>query len=115
MFISRRIGALVFAAPCADFRAAHDATVSVGQIACLDSGFFGGATISKTITIDCTGTSAMTGGFIVNGAGVVVTIRNLAMDRRVASHRDFQLRSNGRFGSNSNLGMSNASFPHTGR
>ena len=68
-----------FAAPCADFQTAHDATSPGGQIACLDSGHFVGANITKTITIDCAGTSATTYGFTVNGAGIVVTIRNLTM------------------------------------
>jgi hypothetical protein len=71
--------ACTFAAPCADFQTAHDATSSGGQIACLNSGDFPGTTITKSITIDCAGTSATTPGFVVNGAGIVVTIRNLAM------------------------------------
>jgi hypothetical protein len=65
------------AAPCADFGPAHNATSPGGEITCLDSGIFGGASIAKSITIDCGGTSATTGGFIVNGSGIVVRIRNL--------------------------------------
>ena len=66
-----------FAAPCGDFQAAHDATFAGGQIACLDSGVVGSAALTKTITIDCAGTSASSSNFTVNGAGIVVTIRNL--------------------------------------
>src|SRR4051794_13109744 len=58
------------AAPCNNFSAAHDATVGEGEIRCLDAGPFGGATITKTITIDCAGTT--TNQFIINAAGVVV-------------------------------------------
>ena len=57
-----------FAAPCWTLQRAHDQTFAVGQIACLDSGEFFGAVISKSITIDCAGTSATPTGFTVNGA-----------------------------------------------
>jgi hypothetical protein len=66
------------AAPCVSFSFAHDATVPEGEIRCLDSGPFGGATISKSITIDCAG--ATTNQFIVNGAGIVVRLRNLTFN-----------------------------------
>jgi hypothetical protein len=76
------------AAPCANFQAAHDATSAGGEINCLDSGpdaagfftaFFGSAFISKSITIDCAGVPATAFGLIVNGAGIVVKIRNLTI------------------------------------
>ena len=66
------------AAPCVSFQFAHDATVPEGEIKCLDSGPFGGATISKSITIDCPG--ATTNQFIVNGAGIAVRLRNLTFN-----------------------------------
>src|SRR4051812_6471824 len=53
------------AAPCNSFFFAHEMTVAEGEINCLDSGPFGGATITKTITIDCPG--ATTNQFIING------------------------------------------------
>jgi Right handed beta helix region len=68
-----------FAAPCADFQVAHAATDPGGQIACLNSGDFFGASITKSITMDCAGTSNSVFGFIINAAGIVVTIRNLTM------------------------------------
>lgn len=68
-----------FAAPCGNFNDAHSATRAGGEIGCLDSGFFGGAIIAKSITIDCAGTSAQSGNYIVNVAGAVLTIRNLAI------------------------------------
>ena len=68
-----------FAAPCNNFQDAHDATDARGQIACLDSGDFTGAHITKTITIDCAGTSATAAGLTISGAGVFVRIRNLTL------------------------------------
>src|ERR1043166_2518850 len=69
------------AAPCAGFRLAHDATAAGGEIDCLDSGpFFGTAFISKSITIDCAGVAATADHFEVNGAGIVVQIRNLTLN-----------------------------------
>ena len=66
-----------------DFQAAHDATASGGEINCVDAGDFTVAalTISKSITIDCGGTF---GGWEfnsinVNGAGIVVRLRNLSL------------------------------------
>ena len=66
------------AAPCISFSFAHDATVPEGEINCLDSGPFGGATITKSITIDCAGTT--TNQFIINAAGIVVRLRNLTFN-----------------------------------
>jgi len=65
------------AAPCATFQVAHDQTFPGGEIKCLDSGPYFGASISKSITIDCDGT---TNAFIVNAAGIVVRIRNLSIN-----------------------------------
>jgi hypothetical protein len=69
------------AAPCSSVNAAVAATAAGGEINCLDSGppgFFGG-NINKSITIDCAGTAASFSGFTVNGAGIVVRIRNLSI------------------------------------
>ena len=76
------------AAPCATFQAAHDVTDAGGQITCLDSGTFAGAsivTINKSITIDCggsVGTVFASGaqGFLINTAGVIVRLRNLMIN-----------------------------------
>src|SRR5262249_38802870 len=52
------------AAPCATFQAAHNATDPGGEVNCIDPGDFGAVTITKSITIDCTGTlgTIRTGG-----------------------------------------------------
>src|SRR3954447_22001365 len=71
--------ACTFAAPCLSPQAAHDATVNGGQISCFDTGNFSSVIISKTITIDCAGTTSTTGGLTINPPGIVVTIRNLTI------------------------------------
>jgi hypothetical protein len=68
------------AAPCATFQAAHDATDPNGEINCVDSGAFGGLTISKSITIDCAGSEAAADGAItVNATNATVRLRNLTV------------------------------------
>jgi hypothetical protein len=71
-----------FIAPCLSFAAAHDKTTANGTILCKDAFAFGGLTITKSITIDCAGAGGGTflGAGIqvdVNGAGIVVTLRNM--------------------------------------
>jgi len=71
-------------APCKTFAGAIAKTATAGEISCLDPGGFGGVTITKTITINCRGThgsvlqSSGANGIVVNGAGVVATIRHIA-------------------------------------
>jgi hypothetical protein len=84
--------ACTFAAPCNNFNDAHNATFAGGEITCLDSGGFGGAIITKTITIDCAGTAATTGSFIVDGAGIVVRIRNVTIAGRFGSSSGIDFR-----------------------
>jgi len=72
-------------APCKTFPGAISKTVAGGIISCLDPGGFGAVTITKSITIDCQGTfggilASSTNGINVNGAGIIVTIRNLAIE-----------------------------------
>ncbi len=72
-------------APCKTFAGAISKTAAGGEINCLDPGGFGGVTITKSITIDCTGTlgsilAASSSGVIVNGANVVVSLRGLAIN-----------------------------------
>ena len=57
------------AAPCANFQTAHLATDPGGIIKCVDAGNFGTVGITKSITIDCTGT---------NGGIVSVPVRRSA-------------------------------------
>jgi hypothetical protein len=74
------------AAPCATFQAAHDATDPNGEINCIDSGDYGGLTITKSITVDCAGSlggiSASTVAVAVNAAGGVVRLRNLTLTQQ---------------------------------
>src|SRR3954466_8101889 len=57
-------------APCKTFAGAISKTATGGEINCLDPGGFGTVTITKSITIDCTGTfgSILASGF--NGVNV---------------------------------------------
>src|SRR3954451_11219280 len=61
-------------APCKTFAGSISKTAAGGEIDCLDPGGFGAVTITKAITIDCSGTfgsilASGTNGIIVN-AGV---------------------------------------------
>jgi hypothetical protein len=75
------------AAPCATFQAAHNATDPGGEVNCVDAGEYGELNITKSITIDCTGTSAsitfsMAGaqtGVFVGGPSIVVRLRHLTI------------------------------------
>ena len=73
------------AAPCSFIPDAIAATETGGSVKCLDSGPFPtGFTISRTITIDCGdngGTLVADAGnsITVNGAGIVVILRNLTL------------------------------------
>jgi hypothetical protein len=73
-------------APCKTFAGAISKTAAGGEIDCLDSGGFGGVTITKSITIDCSGTIAgalfagATTGISVNGTDIVVTLRNIQLN-----------------------------------
>jgi hypothetical protein len=80
-------------APCATFQIAHDATTAGGEINCVDAGDFTAIfstplvitstplVITKSITIDCGGTlgGQVYGNIQVNGAGIVVRLRNLSL------------------------------------
>ena len=77
-------------APCKTFAGAISKTAAGGEINCLDPGGFGAVTITKSLTIDCTGTigsilASGTNGVIINGtAGVTpapeVKLRGLSID-----------------------------------
>jgi hypothetical protein len=72
------------AAPCATFQAAHDATDSGGEVNCLDAGEFGRVTVTKSITIDCTGVlgsilAAGNGAVDSDTPGIVIRLRNLGI------------------------------------
>ena len=73
-------------APCKTFPGAISKTAAGGIINCLDPGSFGTVTITKSITIDCTGTFAGIlapsgiNGINVNAAGIKVVLRAIAID-----------------------------------
>jgi len=72
-------------APCKTFAGAISKTAAGGEINCLDPAGFGAVTLTKSITIDCTGTlggvlASSTTGVILNGAGIVVTLRGLEIN-----------------------------------
>jgi hypothetical protein len=72
-------------APCKTFAGAISKTAINGEINCLDPGGFGQVTITKSITIDCSGTiggvlTSAGSGMLINGANVVVNIRNVIID-----------------------------------
>ena len=76
--------ACTFSAPCALLDTAVSATISGGLVSCVDQGAnsegsssFGLAILTKSLTIDCAGTSAGVYSVIINGPGIVVTLRNL--------------------------------------
>ncbi|HMG46789.1 MAG TPA: hypothetical protein VK614_04955 [Allosphingosinicella sp.] len=72
-------------APCKTFAGAISKTAAGGEINCLDPAGFGAVTITKSITIDCTGTlggilASSTTGVLVNGAGAIVVLRALEIN-----------------------------------
>lgn len=72
-------------APCKTFAGAISKTAAGGEINCLDPAGFGAVTITKSITIDCTGTlggvlASSTSGIVVNGAGANVVLRGLEIN-----------------------------------
>lgn len=72
-------------APCKTFAGAISKTATGGEINCLDSAGFGAVTITKSISIVCSGViggvlAAGTNGIIVNGAGVEVLLSGLDID-----------------------------------
>ncbi|MEQ1763272.1 MAG: right-handed parallel beta-helix repeat-containing protein [Pyrinomonadaceae bacterium] len=72
-------------APCKTFAGAISKTATGGEINCLDPGGFGAVTITKSITLDCTGTqgsilSSGTTGIIINAPNAVVRIRALTIN-----------------------------------
>jgi hypothetical protein len=64
-------------ATCKTFAAAISVTDTNGEINCVDPGGFGSITITKSITIDCTGTF---GGILANGVNGVTINLNATPD-----------------------------------
>jgi hypothetical protein len=74
-------------APCKTFAGAISKTAAGGEIDCFDRGGFGAVTITKAITIDCSGTfgsalaAGLSGVIIVNaGAGDKVLLRGISIN-----------------------------------
>jgi hypothetical protein len=67
-------------APCKTFAGAISKTASPGIINCLDPGGFGAVTITKSITIDCTGTL---GSALSSGVQGIVVNTGLTTDKVV--------------------------------
>jgi hypothetical protein len=72
-------------APCKTFAGAISKTQAGGEINCLDPGGFGAVTITKSITLDCSGTFGSivvsgTNGIVVSGSGIAVTLRGISLD-----------------------------------
>ena len=72
-------------APCKTFSGALGKTAAGGEINCLDPGGYGALTITKSITIDCTGTygsalSSSVTGFTINAAGISVILRGISIN-----------------------------------
>src|SRR5689334_17604842 len=69
-------------APCKTFAGAISKTATGGEIDAMDPGGFGTLTITKSLTIDggagqvASVLASGVTGIIINGAGVVVTLRN---------------------------------------
>jgi hypothetical protein len=73
--------------PCATFQGAYNNTSAGGEISCLDSGFYGGVAISKSIKINCenaignNAVSAGAGPITIGTTGTdVVILRGLDVD-----------------------------------
>ena len=72
-------------APCKTYAGAISKTAAGGEISTLDPGGFGAITITKSITIQGTGTlgsilASSVNGVIVNGAGIKVVLRDLSIN-----------------------------------
>ena len=73
-------------APCKTFAGAISKTATAGEINALDPAGYGAVTITKSITIDGTGTFAsmlattMTAGITINSPDGIVTLRNLSIN-----------------------------------
>jgi len=72
-------------APCKTFAGAISKTATGGEINCLDPAGYGTLNITKSITVDCGYThgsalAANVNGFLINGAGIHVTLRGLSIN-----------------------------------
>ena len=69
-----------FLTPCLTMARAVSLTAANGRVNCLDSGdYTQTVTIAVSLTIDCGGTTATGGPFIINTPGITVVIKNLTI------------------------------------
>jgi hypothetical protein len=73
-------------APCKTFAGAISKTAAAGEINCLDPGGFGGITITKSITLNC---SATLGSVLVSGTPGI-TINALSTDKVILRNLQIQ-------------------------
>jgi hypothetical protein len=72
-------------APCQTFAGAIAKTATSGVVNCLDAGNFGNPTITKSITLDCTGVArgvyatGTTSGITINASNIVVVLKGLTI------------------------------------
>jgi hypothetical protein len=72
---------------CASFTQALAETANYGEIDCVNSGSYGTAAITQSVTIDCGGGVGSTfGGFTINGSGIVVRLRNLSFNANFSNN-----------------------------
>jgi len=74
-------------APCKTFAGAISKTATFGEINCLDSGGFGGVTITKSITISCPHVEA---GVLVSGTSGIVINLPADSDRVMLEYLDIE-------------------------
>ncbi|QPF81848.1 right-handed parallel beta-helix repeat-containing protein [Bradyrhizobium genosp. L] len=68
--------------PCQSLSVALGHTSDGGAIQCVDAGYFGSATITISVVIDCvaSGGGANAEAITINAPGKIVTLRNIAID-----------------------------------
>ncbi len=92
-------------APCKTFSGAISKTSGGGEINCLDPGGYGTLTITKSITIDCTGTNGSilasgTTGIIIatdSVSGMIVRIRGISINGTLSGSRGISITGTGTF------------------
>jgi len=90
-------------APCKTFAGAISKTTTGGEINCLDPGGFGTLTITKSLTVDCSGTNGNilasgTIGITINTdsmSGMIVRLRGLSINGTLTGSRGIQINGTG--------------------
>jgi hypothetical protein len=74
-------------APCRTLAGALAKTAAGGEVDCRDATTIGGATITKSITVDCEGFigGALVYGLVIKGSGAIVTLRGLDINGALVS------------------------------